>query len=119
MLAHEKLGPIRDASGCREAIAGFERIESDEVPHMRLGDAARGSAKALGQELESALSVRNLTLLGRLLGTAALRREESRGAHYRIDFPETDDANWRAVTRLRQGAGGELEFSTDPVKRPR
>ncbi|MCZ6605622.1 MAG: FAD-binding protein [Alphaproteobacteria bacterium] len=119
MLAHEKLGPIRDATGCREAIAGFERIESDEVPHMRLGDAAQGSAKALGQELESALSVRNLTLLGRLLGTAALRREESRGAHYRIDFPETDDANWRAVTRLRQGPDGEMEFSTDPVKRPR
>jgi len=60
--------------------------------------------------------VRNLALLGRLLGTAALKREESRGAHYRLDFPEQDDGNWRVVTRLQRGSGGAIEFQTDPVK---
>jgi succinate dehydrogenase / fumarate reductase flavoprotein subunit len=118
MLAHEKLGTIRDAKGCAHALAEYERIEREEVPRMRLADEARTSDKARGQELESALSVRNLALLGRLLAIASLRREESRGAHFRLDFPERDDGRWRMVTRLVKGPGGEIKFSADPVKEP-
>ncbi|MEK6712491.1 MAG: hypothetical protein AABZ64_18130, partial [Nitrospinota bacterium] len=116
MLAHEKLGTIRDARGCSDALAEYARIEREELPRMRLAAEAQTSGKARGQELESALSVRNLALLGRLLATAALRREESRGAHYRLDFPERDDARWRVVTRLTLGPGGGVVFAADPVK---
>ena len=62
------------------------------------------------------LSVKNLALLGRLLATASLAREESRGAHYRTDFPDTDNENWSAVTRLEQGAGGEFVLAKDPLR---
>lgn len=116
MLAHEQLGPIRDAEGCTSAIATFAEIETSDVPQMKLGDDAAASEQARGLELEGALSVRNLALLGRLLGTAALNREESRGAHYRLDFEDEDNAKWRCVTRMEQGAGGAIEFATDPVK---
>ncbi len=115
MLAHEKLGPIRTADKCREAINEFKRIEEEDVPQMRLSDEAQGSAKILGQELESALSIQNLSLLGRLLGTAALNRRESRGAHYRLDFEDTDDRNWRSVTRLELERNGDIGFYTDPA----
>ncbi|MFC1491925.1 hypothetical protein ACFLQ0_05000 [Nitrospinota bacterium] len=116
MLAHEKLGPIRDADGLTDALAEYERMEREEIPRMRLADEAGSSDKVRGQELESALSVRNLALLGRLLATAAHRREESRGAHFRLDYPDTDEANWRVVTRLDRGDEGQIEFHTDPVK---
>jgi succinate dehydrogenase/fumarate reductase flavoprotein subunit len=116
MLAHELLGTIRDAAGCRRALSEYEGIQREDLPGMRLADEARSSAWSRGHELESALSVRNLALLGRLLATAALRREESRGAHYRLDYPDTDDGRWRVVTRLQPGAGGTIEFYTDPVK---
>ena len=116
MLAHEKLGPIREAGGCRAALSEYEQIERGEIPLMRLSGEARTSEKVRGQELESALSVRNLALLGRLLATAALRREESRGAHFRLDFPETDDARWRVTTRLQSEPGGGIAFHTDPIK---
>ena len=115
MLAHTKLGPIRDAERCAEALAEYARIETEEIPRMRLSDEARRSAKVRGQELESALSVRNLALLGRLLSTVALAREESRGAHYRIDFPDADDKAWRVVTRLERGPSGEIELHKDPL----
>ena len=118
MLAHNKLGPIRDASALQEAQAEYERIDRDEVPVMRLDEKARSSDNARGLELESALSVRNLVLLGRILAKAALMRAESRGAHFRLDYPDTDDAHWRVVTRLQWGPKGEIEFHTDPVKQP-
>src|SRR6266852_2327818 len=67
MLAHNKLGPIREERTLREALAEYERIEHEDVPAMRLDGRARGSDKVRGEELESALSVRNLALLGRIL----------------------------------------------------
>jgi fumarate reductase (CoM/CoB) subunit A len=118
MLAHNKLGPIRDEKTVQEALAEYERIEREEVPAIRLDDKARTSDHERGLELESALAVRNLALLGRILATAALRRAESRGAHFRLDYPETDDSRWRVVTRLESGAKGALEFHTDPAKGP-
>jgi fumarate reductase (CoM/CoB) subunit A len=118
MLAHTNLGPIRDDETLRAALTEYERIEREDVPAMRLDEKARTSDKARVHELESALSVRNLALLGRLLATAALRRTESRGAHYRLDYPETDDARWRVVTRLELGADGMPEFHTDAAKQP-
>jgi fumarate reductase (CoM/CoB) subunit A len=116
MLAHTRLGPIREEPTLKEALAEYERIAREDVPAMRLAEGARSSAKVRGEELESALSVRNLVLLGRMLATAALARTESRGAHFRLDYPQTDDNNWRVVTRLQPGPGGALEFHTDPVK---
>jgi succinate dehydrogenase / fumarate reductase flavoprotein subunit len=117
-LAHNKLGPIREERTLREALAEYERIEREDLPAMRLDDKARNSDKLRGEELESALSVRNLALLGRILAIASLRRTESRGAHFRLDYPNIDDLHWRLVTRLQLGANGEIEFHTDPVKAP-
>jgi succinate dehydrogenase/fumarate reductase flavoprotein subunit len=115
-LAHNKLGPIREERTLREALAEYERIEREDLPAMRLDDKARSSDKVRGEELESALSVRNLALLGRILATASLNRTESRGAHFRLDYPNNDDQHWRLVTRLQLGRNGEIEFHTDQVK---
>jgi len=37
----------------------------------------------------------NLIILADLVIKSALIREESRGAHYRQDFPDRDDVNWK------------------------
>ena len=116
MLAHNKLGPIREERTLKEALAEYGRIEREDVPAMRIEPKARYSDKTRGEELESALSVRNLALLGRILAFAALQRTESRGAHFRLDYPEIDDQRWRVVTRLQLGANNAIEFYTDPVK---
>jgi len=38
---------------------------------------------------------RNLVTVARLIAHAALRREESRGGHFRADFPKRDDLHWK------------------------
>ena len=42
-------------------------------------------------------------------------REESRGAHYRQDFPE-QDPRWLKNIRVKPGSNGNAEFSTSPVQ---
>ena len=61
-------GIMRTAAGLRTARALLDRFSRAHAP---------------GGELA------NMTLFGRLVVEAALRREESRGAHYRTDFPTT------------------------------
>jgi L-aspartate oxidase len=50
---------------------------------------ARSFASQAGWELQ------NLLTVARLMIWAALQREESRGVHYRVDFPHRDDARWQ------------------------
>ncbi|MCX8129685.1 MAG: L-aspartate oxidase [Clostridia bacterium] len=48
--------------------------------------------------------LQNIVLLSRLVIDSALEREESRGAHYRSDFPNTDNANWKKhIIKKKQG----------------
>jgi len=49
----------------------------------------------------------NLLTVARLIARAALRREESRGGHFREDFPARDDLHWRVhlVDKIDNGSG--------------
>jgi L-aspartate oxidase len=62
-------------------------------------DAAATPATAARRE---ALETANLLDVARLVVDAALAREESRGAHFRTDFPETDDDQARPATSARK-----------------
>jgi L-aspartate oxidase len=49
------------------------------------------------------IELRNLVQVAELIIRAALKRRESRGLHYTLDYPVTDDANYRRDTVLRAG----------------
>lgn len=48
---------------------------------------------------------RNFLTVATIIARAALWREESRGAHYRIDFPKRDDERWRVHSIIQKDAG--------------
>jgi len=60
------------------------------------------------------LNLRNLIEVSRVITTAALAREDSRGAHYRDDFPETRNLEQSAFTTVR-AREHTLELSWTPV----
>ncbi|MFI5398154.1 MAG: succinate dehydrogenase flavoprotein subunit [Candidatus Binatia bacterium] len=66
------------------------------------------------QELSFIKQFRSMLELARVITLGALKRDESRGAHYKPAFPERDDANFLKTTKVRWTSDGP-EFSYDPV----
>jgi succinate dehydrogenase/fumarate reductase flavoprotein subunit len=55
------------------------------------------------------LELDNLLLTSEAIALSALYREESRGTHYREDFPARNDAEWLCNVLVRQRTDGVLE----------
>lgn len=102
------VGLVRDADGLAAALSAFEGRAADLArfgPLRKAGDAAVASGAAGAAAAATAASLveaANLALVGRLVAATALARDESRGAHYRADHPQLDDARWarRQFARL-------------------
>jgi L-aspartate oxidase len=62
------------------------------------------------------LEVGNMALMTWLMATAALARTESRGAHYREDWPQRDDRAWRKHILLQRGLEQGLRLTYAPVQ---
>jgi succinate dehydrogenase / fumarate reductase flavoprotein subunit len=52
----------------------------------------------------------NMLVLARVIAEGARRRDESRGAHYKPDFPQRNDAAWLRTTLARHAGRGSVEF---------
>jgi succinate dehydrogenase / fumarate reductase, flavoprotein subunit len=72
-------------------------------------------SKGFNTDLLEAVELGFLLDLAETLVVSALARTESRGAHYREDFPKRDDANWMKHTLATRTAEGEVSLSYKPV----
>ena len=82
----------------------------DRHRKVNLSDRSKWS----NQTLNFARELGNMLVLARVITLGALARNESRGAHYKPDFPERDDANWLKTTRAKW-VKGEVRFTYEPV----
>ncbi|MHB1419057.1 MAG: succinate dehydrogenase flavoprotein subunit [Bacillota bacterium] len=57
----------------------------------------------------------NMLELARVITLGALKRNESRGAHYKPEYPERDDENWLKTTKAQHSTSGPL-FSYEEVE---
>lgn len=81
--ANRHLLVVRDEAGLKKVIALCEEIGQAARTEAAIGDAA---------DMVAALELVNLCEVGAMMATAALVRRESRGGHYREDFPDMDEA---------------------------
>ena len=70
-------------------------------------------------ELVKCFEVEATALTTALMYEAALLRTESRGWHYREDYPQRDDSEWLRWIIAEPDAGGEPVFRYSPVPRDR
>ncbi|HYK39014.1 MAG TPA: succinate dehydrogenase flavoprotein subunit [Candidatus Eremiobacteraceae bacterium] len=83
---------------------------ADRFTRVNLSDRTKWS----NQTLNFARELGNMLLLARVVTLGALARNESRGAHYKPEFPDRDDANWLKTTRAKY-VDGEIKLTYEPV----
>lgn len=96
-VMHENVGTIRTEKGLEAALIKLNHIgRCLEV--VKAGDL---------HELMRVAESRSLLLVGELMARAALYRKESRMKpfHCRLDYPETDETNWRGLVLIRNEQG--------------
>jgi len=87
----DQVGVVRSGEGLARAIGELERLAVDLA-----GPGPAG------------FEVVNLVQLGRAMAELAVRREESRGGHWRSDHPAPVEA-WRVRQTLARTAAGDLD----------
>ena len=84
-LMWRHVGPFRERATLQQAVDALDQ------PWHRIDAHVRGGGLLDATQWRYA----NLLTVARLIARAALRREESRGGHYRDDHPARDDINWQ------------------------
>jgi len=106
-LMWEKVGLVRDGDGLRHALAAIDRIAA------RLEGVSVPGGAAFNLAWQDWLNVVNQTAVARLITASALERRESRGAHWRRDFPAAAPG---PLFTVRAGLkGGAPAVWTEPV----
>jgi fumarate reductase flavoprotein subunit len=106
-----KVGIFRNGDELDEAIGelGGLLAECDRA-------VLRSKAPGMNPELTFALRLKNMLRLAMVTARGALLRTESRGAHYRSDYPLRNDEEWLSRTLVRWAEDAdEPEFTYEPV----
>ena len=101
---------IRDRIGLQRGLGKLDAIEA-ELLATGIADGAR----AFNLTWHDWLNLRSLVETSRVITLAALQRENSRGAHFREDFPEPGDLASSTYTVARQRAG-RIAITDEPVR---
>ena len=108
-LMWDDVGVLRDANGLKRALAALDQLE-DELLTSGVGPDNR----VFNLTWHDWLNLRSLIEVSRVISLAALAREDSRGAHFREDFPETGALETSGYTVVQQ-CDGTLETRQEPV----
>jgi succinate dehydrogenase / fumarate reductase flavoprotein subunit len=99
---------VRHKEGLERALREIDAIEADisriQVPAFR----------RLNLEWMRAIEFRSVVEAARVIALSAHARKESRGFHYRSDFPREDNAEWLRHTLVKM-EGGRLTVGSAPV----
>ncbi len=99
-LMWDHVGIVRSGPKLTETLAAFRNVREHVLPTVKVTNKSR----VLNREWMEALELENLLDIGEAMAASSLQRQETRGAHYRTDFPATDP-EWTANLIVRREAG--------------
>jgi succinate dehydrogenase / fumarate reductase, flavoprotein subunit len=103
------VGVVRRESEIREALDGLSGLRE------RARKVSVTGNREYNPGWHTALDLRNLLIVSEIVARAALERKESRGGHFRDDFPGKDPAYGKFNIVIRKGAGGEMQVTHDTI----
>jgi fumarate reductase flavoprotein subunit len=108
-LMWDDVGVIRDAAALDRALARISQLEAE-----LLATGIPDTGRVFNLTWQDWLNLRSLVEVSRVIALAATRRENSRGAHFRADFPEPGELATSRFTVARQRSGA-LAITDEPV----
>jgi succinate dehydrogenase/fumarate reductase flavoprotein subunit len=106
----EGCGVVRDRVRLEDCARRLEALR-EQAQHIAVPGAA-----AANPAWQESLDLVNQLTVARVIVASALARRESRGAHFRADFPERDDGRWLRCLLARPGRDGEPVLEERPVE---
>jgi succinate dehydrogenase / fumarate reductase, flavoprotein subunit len=103
------VGIVRRESEIRQALDGLSGLRE------RARKVSVTGNREYNPGWHTALDLRNLLIVSEIVARAALERKESRGGHFRDDFPDKDPAYGKFNIVIRKGAGGEMQVTHDTI----
>jgi len=102
---------LRDEEGMRTALSKILELRRRFREEVYIED--KGSV--YNTDLQAAVETWNLLDFALAAVTAGLARKESRGAHYRLDYPKRDDENWLKHSLALLAGPDEVRLEYSPV----
>ena len=106
----EKCGVFRDEENLKQCIGTIQSLQ-ERYKKGKVTD----KGKLFNSELYEIIELGNMLKMAEIISTAALARKESRGGHFRKDYPKRDDINFLHHSMVYPAADGELEIKPKPV----
>ena len=106
----DNVGVIRTKSGIKQGLTVLQDI-SRALDEIGVDDTTR----AFNLTWHDWLNLKNLVDMSKVVAEASLMRENSRGAHYREDYPEAGNLDESYFTSIRN-AGGDIKVTRVPVE---
>ena len=108
-LMQDLVGIVRDEGEMRQALDGLHALGA------RAERAGMTGHREYNTGWHTAVDLANLLAVSEAITRSALERKESRGGHFRVDFPEKDPAYATFNVVIRRGQDGGMQISRAPI----
>jgi succinate dehydrogenase / fumarate reductase flavoprotein subunit len=110
-----KVFVFREEKELQKAVSDLKTLQED-FKNMHIADISSTKNRRFNFGLLRALELRNMIDIAEVTAFASLWRKESRGAHYRTDYPTRNDDDYLVHSMVIRNDEGALEMRTKPVK---
>jgi len=108
-MMQELVGIVRREDEIRRALDSLKTLKQRATQVSVTGN------REYNPGWHTALDLQNLLTVSEIVARAALERKESRGGHFRDDFPEKDPSYGKFNIVVRRGPNGEMQVSREPI----
>ena len=108
-MMQDLVGIVRNEPEMRQALAGLQALRE------RASRAGVGGHREYNPGWHAALDLPNLLTVSEAIARCAIERKESRGGHFRDDYPDKDQTYATFNLVVRKGRDGAMEISRAPI----
>jgi succinate dehydrogenase / fumarate reductase flavoprotein subunit len=109
-LMQDKVGIVRVESEMKEALEGIAKLKE------RAKQVGVASNREFNPGWHTALDLESLMIVSEAITIAAIARKESRGGHFRDDFPEKSAEFSKFNLVIKKGPDGAMQMRREPLQ---